>query len=104
MRARSLSLTFSLSLSLSLTLSLSLSLTLARSPPLGLALSLSLSLLHTSFPTRLAHTDVPLHLAAYEGKVDEVNTLIADGADVQAATETGWTALMWAARGDRPEV
>jgi len=28
-------------------------------------------------------TDVPLHLAAYEGKLDEVKKLLAEGADVQ---------------------
>ena len=46
----------------------------------------------------------PLHIAAYEGKVEEVKTLLADGADVNEPTAAGWTALMWAARGGKPEV
>ena len=44
----------------------------------------------------------PLHIAAYEGKVEEVKTLLADGADVNEPTAAGWTALMWAARGGKP--
>ena len=49
-------------------------------------------------------SDVPLHLAAYYGKVDEVKRLLEAGADVNQAQDTGWTGLMWAARGNRPEV
>lgn len=48
-------------------------------------------------------TDVPLHLAAYDGKIDEVKRLLEDGADVNQAQDTGWTGLMWAARGNQPE-
>ncbi len=41
-------------------------------------------------------TDVPLHIAAFKGELGEVKKLLADGADVNEATETGWTGLMWA--------
>lgn len=47
---------------------------------------------------------MPLHIAAYEGKVDEVKELLSNGANVDEPNDSGWTAMMWAARGGQPEV
>ena len=44
-------------------------------------------------------TKVPLHIAAFKGDVEEVKRLLAAGADVNEANESGWTAIQWAARG-----
>ena len=44
-------------------------------------------------------TKVPLHLAAFKGDVEEVKRLLASGADVNEANDSGWTAIQWAARG-----
>ena len=44
-------------------------------------------------------TKVPLHIAAFKGDVEEVKRLLAAGADVNEANDSGWTAIQWAARG-----
>jgi ankyrin repeat protein len=44
-------------------------------------------------------TKVPLHIAAFKGDVEEVKRLLASGADVNEANDSGWTAIQWAARG-----
>ncbi len=44
-----------------------------------------------------ANGDTPLLLASKAGRVDVVNALIAEGADVTATDKNGWTALAYAA-------
>src|SRR5687768_2359500 len=46
-------------------------------------------------PDRFART--PLMLAAVKGDVDQVRSLLAQGADINAKDKNGMTALMWAA-------
>jgi ankyrin repeat protein len=44
--------------------------------------------------------ETPLTLAAMNGRSEIVRLLIADGADVNHRTTNGWTALMFASRGE----
>jgi ankyrin repeat protein len=46
----------------------------------------------------------PLHYAALEGPVDQLRTLIADGANVAATDEQGFTPLHFGCQQDRVEV
>ena len=48
--------------------------------------------------------NTPLHRAANRGLVTVVQTLVADGADVNAANKDGETPLHWAAKGDRAAI
>ncbi|MBL0028777.1 MAG: ankyrin repeat domain-containing protein [Rhodanobacteraceae bacterium] len=53
---------------------------------------------------RDASGDMPLHYAAYQGRVDIVLALIAAGAPINAAGETGYTPLHYAIERGRSEV
>ncbi|MDX1646958.1 MAG: ankyrin repeat domain-containing protein [Longimicrobiales bacterium] len=73
-----------------------------RLPPLGaLAALVPALLLATPLAPLAAQSDAPVARAAAEGDVQEVRTLLRQGADVNAALGDGMSALHWAAdRGD----
>jgi len=50
-------------------------------------------------PTKdVVDTDVPLQIAAFEGDVEKMKKLVAEGADINEGNNRGWTALMYACR------
>ncbi len=78
---------------------------------MGLVMVLACSTSSVAETTRLfsmwqPHRSTPgelLRSASYEGNLPEIRRLLAQGADVDARDKEGWTPLIWAQAGNRPE-